>query len=419
MLPFSAFGEKAKAKGRQHRLSHRKNRFRFDEIKIKALDTFSAPIFIMKNGEIVFANPACCVAFGAKTASEILGHMITARLADIQPDGLAMRKSLNRFNAEFNAKGFVRRMWAFKRLDGTSLIIRSTVAGIPHPTHRCSVAVVEDLQEFAAESALHEGAVSASDRMTETARVMTGGARELMEASDQAARLLQDAVLSAEVTASDATLIASTTGNLSTNTEMVMGRMADREARAHEAASQAAKARDIISSLASVASHIGNVVDLVKAVSSQTRLLALNATIEAARAGEAGNSFAVVAEEVRKLADETAQASTTIKEQISQVQDVTKAAVAAIDDISNSADLLQRDTTELASDVRQQQSAIREISQTIHRSSKATNDLTEAIRQLSSVVSINRELSSRVLESSSHLKEHAEQLHTEIQKHSR
>ena len=78
--------------------------------------------------------------------------------------------------------------------------------------------------------------------------------------------------------------------------------------------------KNLVKGLELSSNEIGKVADIIKQVAKQTTLIALNAAIEAARAGEAGRGFAMVANEVRKMADQSSQAATEISRIVSSIQ---------------------------------------------------------------------------------------------------
>ena len=131
------------------------------------------------------------------------------------------------------------------------------------------------------------------------------------------------------------------------------------------------------------------VVSFIKNIAGQTNLLGLNAAIEAARVGEQGRGFAVVAEEVRKLAEQSQEATKQISELIGGIQGDTEQAVAAMDngtrevklgaEVVNTAGQAFHEIVTLVEQVSDQ---VREVSSTIEQMAIGSQQIVESVNRI-------------------------------------
>jgi methyl-accepting chemotaxis protein len=154
---------------------------------------------------------------------------------------------------------------------------------------------------------------------------------------------------------------------------------------ANGAVGEAARTNEAIGELAVAAQEIDKVTELIAGIASQTNLLALNATIEAARAGEMGRGFAIVAQEVKALAGQTATATQDIGRRVAAMRQATGRSVEAIATISGTIRELDLFSARIAAAVEQQAVAARDIAGNANSASANVVEVGTAIVEIETV----------------------------------
>ena len=191
--------------------------------------------------------------------------------------------------------------------------------------------LLERLQGSFSNIARHAGSVhSAADRVAAAAQQMSQASVHQSEAASSMAATVEEMTVSINHVAErahDANQLSVSSGEQAQRGETIIGETAQGINSIAETVRDAASQ---ISQLEQQSERINNVVAVIKEVADQTNLLALNAAIEAARAGEQGRGFAVVADEVRKLAERTSQSTHEISTTITAMQSSAQSAVQGI-----------------------------------------------------------------------------------------
>jgi len=246
---------------------------------------------------------------------------------------------------------------------------------------------------------LNHGISEQSDQLRQVSSAVEEISASIGEVADKSTNAAKDAGNAGEVAEQGALVVSNTVNGMQ---------------QINETVSATARAVD---SLGDRSQKIGEVVDVINEIAEQTNLLALNAAIEAARAGEHGRGFAVVADEVRKLADRTTKATQEIGESIRAIQSETSEAVKRMSDGTEHVRTGVELATQAGSHLQTIVTSSREVARLIEsiaaaseQQSVASNEISGSVEQIASLSQQTRESVSQSTQAATDLSCKAEQL---------
>jgi methyl-accepting chemotaxis protein len=262
-----------------------------------------------------------------------------------------------------------------------------------------------------------EGAVGEIvETVSSASTELEASAGTLTSTAERAQQLTTMVAAASEEASTNVQSVASATEEMASSVNEISRQVQESARMASEAVGQARATNDRVSELSKAASRIGDVVELINTIAEQTNLLALNATIEAARAGEAGRGFAVVASEVKALAEQTSKATGEIGQQITGIQAATQDSVAAIKEISGTIERLSEISSTIAAAVEEQGAATQEISRNVQQAAQGTQQVSSNITDVQRGATETGSASTQVLSAAQSLSGDSNRLKLEVGK---
>jgi methyl-accepting chemotaxis protein len=254
-------------------------------------------------------------------------------------------------------------------------------------------------------------------QLNENARELSSAATEIASSSEQMSKGANDqssqvGQVSSAIEQMTATIIessknagsATSAAKSAADTALVGGKIVNDTIQGmQKIAGVVRESAESITKLASSADQIGEIIGVIDDIADQTNLLALNAAIEAARAGEQGRGFAVVADEVRKLAERTGKATGEITNMIKGIQQQTEDAVnsmeAGIQEVDKGRDLADKAGTSLNEIVSMAQRVTEMIGQMATASDEQSSAAEQISKNIEHISSVTKETATGAQES--------------------
>jgi len=215
--------------------------------------------------------------------------------------------------------------------------------------------------------------------VTKASAELGATAQQLAAAVEETSTQSTAVAAAAEQASANVQTVASAAEELSSTISEVTGQVANTAKEARNASDGANAAQTEVTELIRSIQMVEEVIAAINDVAEQTNLLALNATIEAARAGEAGKGFAVVASEVKGLANQTKRMTEEVQTKVDAVRGSSQGAVRAMNSIIHLVQRIDESTSAVAAAVEEQSAATSEISRNATEAASGTQEVTTNI----------------------------------------